>query len=853
MASPFSFFRKNQRLWMAALVLVAIVSFVIFPSLQQLSGSGQLAGQNKTLVSWKGGRLGAAQLEKLNAVHAQTYNIFSRLANEVMKAGGRPKVPDFEIGQNGVDIGIAPPAGVEGVIQLKVFAQEAHKRGIVVDDKTVDLFIRNFTDGKISQPRFQEIVNEIAGKNLSKFDMYDFLKDEIAKRLLLKMGQAGIVYSTQALIAPSKNWTNFQKFNERIKIEAFPVSVDEYLEKVSGKPSESELRKIYEAGKDRYPVPSIPEPGFRRRYKADVEYVMANFDTILKEEQDKITDEALQAEYDKRISEGRFKVPVEEFKPTDSKPEDGKPAESKPADDKSDEAKPAETKSEEKGDKPAGTADKPAEPAPKPASDATEKPAESGDKPAEVKEPAATEEAKPAAEEAKEAPKSDSSSLPINRLRKNDSSEVRLVSFLQEEKPAAETTPAPAPAVTEDAAKEVKKEAEPSTNPALAKEAAKEDAKTEEKPIEVKDPEMKAESEKPAAEEAKPADAKPADSTPVDQKTSAATAEKPMRVQTLDEVKDQLKREMALAPTRAKMDELIEKVRKPMLDYYTEKQFYDAQDPKARTAAKPTKPDLKALAEEAGLTYGITGLVDMVSVRDLPIANSFTNFGGMRGMNFAGFSESVLSERSAVGLFQPEVSQGFGTGNYLFWKVEEEQSRVVPFEEARSQVTDAWKLSEARKLAEAAAKKIADQVGAVTEGDIWEKTLDESQRPFVVKPAPFTWLQPIFTGNEGIQLATVEGIEMPSQLFMEKLFSTAAGKTTVVFDSPEKKCYIVKVVERSPSMEELRAQFERSPLNRGVSSLAQQQSSINAGKWFERMIEDLNVDASKLANEMSGE
>ncbi len=101
MASPFSFFRKNQRLWMAGLVLVAIASFVIFPSLSQLAGSGQMVGQNRTLVSWKGGRLGEEQLEKLTAVHAQTYNIFNRLANEVIKAGGRPKVPVLKWDQTG--------------------------------------------------------------------------------------------------------------------------------------------------------------------------------------------------------------------------------------------------------------------------------------------------------------------------------------------------------------------------------------------------------------------------------------------------------------------------------------------------------------------------------------------------------------------------------------------------------------------------------------------------------------------------------------------------------------------------------------------------------------------------------
>ncbi len=351
-----------------------------------------------------------------------------------------------------MNLGLERPMGAESVVQLKLFAQEAKKRGVIIDDGAVDLFIRNFTDGKITQTRFQEVVKEVAGKNLSKFDMYEYLKEEISKQLLIQMGHSGILYSSQALIAPSKNWTNFQKFNERAKIEAYPVFVDEYLEKVTSKPTEAELRKIYDAGKDRYPVPSIPEPGFRQRYRADVEYVMASFDAILKDEQAKITDEALQAEYDKRISEGRFKVPVEEFKPTDTKPDAGTPDAEKPASDKPSDSKPAE--------------DKPAEEKPAEGKPAEEKPADvktEDAKPSETKseEPkpadASSSEAKPAepsAEKSSEAaPPADTSRMPM-RLKKLENAGIQLVAFVQEEKAGEAAESKEEPAKTEPAKEE---------------------------------------------------------------------------------------------------------------------------------------------------------------------------------------------------------------------------------------------------------------------------------------------------------------------------------------------------------------------------------------------------------------
>jgi hypothetical protein len=57
MASPFSIFRKNQRLWMAGAVLIAILAFVVAPMLESFSGYGRSSrpGANAVAASWSGG------------------------------------------------------------------------------------------------------------------------------------------------------------------------------------------------------------------------------------------------------------------------------------------------------------------------------------------------------------------------------------------------------------------------------------------------------------------------------------------------------------------------------------------------------------------------------------------------------------------------------------------------------------------------------------------------------------------------------------------------------------------------------------------------------------------------------
>jgi hypothetical protein len=279
-------------------------------------------------------------------------------------------------------------------------------------------------------------------------------------------------------------------------------------------------------------------------------------------------------------------------------------------------------------------------------------------------------------------------------------------------------------------------------------------------------------------------------------------------------------------------------------------QLYRSSDPQSPDNVKPTMPSLVEIANQLGLTYGKTGMVDSLSAEELPIGRSFTNFdsGQSQGYNFEMFSRSVFTNR--LRLYQPATSQGFGGGtsqSFVFWKIEETNSRVPPYDEVREQVLSAWKLAEAKKLATKAAEELAGSINSGTESDPWTRLLDTSLQPLVLKPPMFTWLQPMLTGNEGIQPSMVEGIDQPGQAFMEKCFSTPIGKATVAMDAAQQKCFVIRVVERNPSDEQLLADFEKAPLNRGVVSLAIQQTSASASRWFDSLVEELGVDMSKLS------
>ncbi|MFN9549199.1 MAG: hypothetical protein ACK56Q_02850, partial [Pirellulaceae bacterium] len=113
MASPFTVFRKNQRLAMAILVGVALLAFVIAPALQSVidrsyQNMAAGTGAKKTLVSWRGSSVNGEQAQRLLQKNYQCQSFLQRVASEVIKGGGSPKVPGFRSDGRSIDLGLTP-------------------------------------------------------------------------------------------------------------------------------------------------------------------------------------------------------------------------------------------------------------------------------------------------------------------------------------------------------------------------------------------------------------------------------------------------------------------------------------------------------------------------------------------------------------------------------------------------------------------------------------------------------------------------------------------------------------------------------------------------------------------------
>lgn len=798
MASPFSIFRKNQRLWMAGAVLIAILAFVVAPMLQSFSGynaaaSARSAGTD-VAASWAGGSISRQQIDTELDQLAIANTFLRKLAVDVRDKGGFPQVP--EVRPDFAIVGISPESRDPAtIVQRKLLAAEAKRLGIHFDDASVKRFLQKFVNGKLSGDQIQKTMKEVSGGRMNLMDFNRLMREELAKQAVLRVASTSQRFEerinaqglpTTVLSPPSKNWQYFTRFNRTANVEVFPVYVKDFETKVTGTPSDRELRELFEKGKEvaRIDMPIQTEPAFLTPAMADFQYIECDIEKIISDEAAKIPEDVLRAEYDRRVAQNQYRV----LAPAAPTTEPGTPASTEP---------------------PATTEPGAATP---PASTPAAEPAPAAEKPL----PPTLENPDGGAPAADKPTASYSPDPSRNGSIETSSNAVRLVSF---QDPAAPQDPAPVqqPAAEAPAA---------STAPPNAEPATTEPAPTQPVPtgVTIQDP-------------ATPGAAPTAPETPTGDQPQA---EKPgTRVQTFEEVRDGLAREMAIGEVRRTLDRSIGEIRNEMEIYSVNRRAYErAVAEKDPTAKQPEDLNLQQLADKFGFQYNQTGFVDVRRASTLPIGRS--SISRVRGMQSLQFLQLIRIppdpyEGDNIGnTYVPLISTS-AASQFIFWKIGHKAPETPSFESAKESVRNLWQVQRAADLAESKAKEIASRVGA---SSLAESLDDEADRKLVIRPNPFTWLNALIA-NFDIQLSDVEGLQPIGNDFMEKVFNANPGDTVVVPDFAKEVYYVVRVNSFAPNEDDLLVRFATAPNTTGVQNAANLESARSLPAWFSNLQKQL--------------
>ncbi len=776
MSNPFETFRTHRTYWMAGTILLAVLAFIVAPAIQsvmdlQKSNSG---ASNEVVVRWANGKITNGTLAYTRHQHSRAMQFLQALGREVIKDGGMPKVPGFvydptrkviqSVGLQAIETDIS-------MCRIILLVERGKQLGVNLDRKAVDDFFYRYCDRKINSKRFEEILRETVGRELSIQALYKQMELELTASIMEGLVLAGVNFEGNPLVTPGNLWQNYLRFNQAARVEAYPILTRDFVSQVKETPSEADIRALYETGASNFPSPNSPLPGFRRRYQADLEYVSGSFNKMVEEEVKKIPEDAIKAEYERMVALGGLKVPVTPEKPaepTAARPDEGTPP-SPSAGDKSTDTKPADAKpADASGDKPAEP--KPAEPKPG--------------------------EQKPAAEtSSEEKPKADTPAEP-KQSRVDRDSTIRLVAFQQDETPPPVQNPAP-PTDT------------PKADAPKADGTATETASPTAQPAAAAVGTPSTPSSTPSDSSAvAPAAAQPTGVAGVAGGAAPLAKEPPpMRTQTLEEARESVARSLASRNMAQALEQKLSRIEKEMRAYSQALQLERINAEANRKNDKPAKPvDLKKLAESEGLTYGSTGLND-----GFRLAN--TQIGRSRIENRE-LVNVVMNPN--VGLFMPVQSMLFemsGTQpeflNFVSWKIKETAAYTPSLTDIRDEVVEVWKTQRARNLAREDAEKLVEKLKKAGD-EPWKSVLDAQQQTLLLNPIPFTWMTATNDMSGGPQLTFVQGLDSVGQEFMQRVFATPVGQFTVAPNEALNTYYVVRVVELTPTVDQLRQNFDVS-------------------------------------------
>ncbi|MDR1493488.1 MAG: hypothetical protein LBT05_12305 [Planctomycetaceae bacterium] len=815
MASPFKYFRKHQKQAFVGLGVMAMISFIVLPALLHYLGSGSVA--NVTFATSKFGSIGQQELEAFNHRRQALANFYQTLGLEIY----RQTQSNSGFARLGAEL---QQMNEEEMIEEWIIARYMQTQGSHVTDAEIGEFLSSLArDFSLDENNPKNVITEqiyqnaLRGAGISDYDA----KALIADGLLVSRFRSSTMQSVRTL-SPAAMFDWYNQFNRQMKIEAIPVSVNDFKASIA-EPSEKTLKKFFEENKFRDNNPNAAESGFSMPKQFHIQAVSYQ-ESLAKPEE--ITDNEVRQYYEKN-KEALYKITPQTQQqsppgfgniPTPGASGKLSIPPTLPQSDNAPEPPPATTEPAP----PALTITPETEPDVKPEN---ENPAP------EIETPAA-----PAAPEEQPSPNTENTTeIPANQEEKKDGeneeksswnsidSPIRFVSYQAEEKseqepPAQQEVVSQENATSENTQENPQQEnAEPESQPVAASASVL---------PEILPPTTVASETTPAIS---PSAASPNTTLPLG--TALSPPSLTTQYKLLDAaLKAEIREKLALERLQAK----LKKIEDAMNVYY-EKYVVHLQKPNTKLESRP---DLAALALDAGFQYADFENVNTFNIvgKDFFFAQSMVGNSATGGDSVYG---TLFGRSGGVNQNKPYLAENWAQKtHYLFWVTETSEERVPKFTDkgVAEQVKERWLSVEARKPAKEKAEQLADiakksgksLIETFTSGENANqdvKTIVESEY-FSFRRLPENYFLYIYNGlpvpaqfgevrekdvlpDESFVKNTV--LKNLGQEFMEGVYDLNVGEIGVFANQSQDAFYLVRKTEISPSDDAAFTSYQAGP------------------------------------------
>jgi hypothetical protein len=308
MASPFSIFRKKQKVMIATLGVLTMFAFVFIPVIMQ-GMRGRTYADPVAVKTTKFGDLRESDLRRLRESRQKVRLV---LADLLMAAYQKAGLPPQYINIEGQVDNLVGPATEAAVVEAWLKSRNAAELGIVIADPAINGFIASITNNLVTP---NEIEAACKRASISTIQLFEMLRDELLASQFENMFTSSIATSDPrvrrpvVVATPAQRWDYYNRLNCQATIQAIALPVANYLDQVSETPSEEELQKFFDEHKENYLDPNSPspEPGFKVPHKIAVEYIKGEVEPFAA----KVTDAEILAQYEKHKDayDQRFRKP----------------------------------------------------------------------------------------------------------------------------------------------------------------------------------------------------------------------------------------------------------------------------------------------------------------------------------------------------------------------------------------------------------------------------------------------------------------------------------------------------------------------------------------------------------------
>ncbi len=319
MASPFSIFRRNQKIMMAVVTIGAMVAFVFLTPLTYLGGSRKV--QNPVVVETRYGDLTANELDNLRFQREIVDRFLLQVTKErVARQLGQANLDSrwlsgvvenqYLMVRNNL-MGRAAQGPEEAAVETLVLSERARQMGIVITDETINDLLKQLTADSVSAAELRDIIRDLSPQHpIGVPRLFDALRTELLASRYVQLFQLSLND-----LPPAERFEYYARLNRRAKAEVMPLAVADFVAQVAD-PSDGEVQEFYDKYKNDFPDPVSPEPGFKEPERASFQYFKASIDQLTEQLKGEVTEEEIRKYYD----ENKRNFPalsVDETTPTD--------------------------------------------------------------------------------------------------------------------------------------------------------------------------------------------------------------------------------------------------------------------------------------------------------------------------------------------------------------------------------------------------------------------------------------------------------------------------------------------------------------------------------------------------------